>query len=264
MHTIWKRLTAVLAGCAVLALAACTGTDYGGSNSTTPTTASATGIWGGTDSSSGQTITGFVDASGLGVFIRADGVQFVGPIQVAGTTVAATVVGYTSFPSTFSDGSTYGLGTLNGTVASGSTLTLTLTFTTNGGTAVPGAWSLSFNTLTNNGSSLGAISANYTDSASGSVVTITSSGAMTSQNAANGCVLNGSVTVVNSAYDIYEVSLTYEDCTAAGGDAPLNGVQFTGLAVLDPNASPAQVTIAVAGTNSSGDKYSLVLNLAGS
>jgi hypothetical protein len=262
MHTIWKRLTAVLASCAAVALAACTGTgtDIGGSNSTT-TMASATGIWGGTDSSTGQTITGFVDASGLGVFIRADGVQFVGPIQVSGTTVAATVVGYTSFPSTFSDGSTYGLGTLNGTVASGSTLTLTLSFVTNDGTAEPGSWSLTFNTLSNSGSSLGAISANYTDSASGSTVSIAGNGVMTSQNAANSCVLNGSVTVVNSAYDIYEVSLTYEDCT--GSYLPLNGVQFTGLAVLDSNSSPEQVTIAVSGANSSG-KYSLVLNLEGS
>ncbi len=261
MHTMRKRLTAVLVGCAALVLAACTGTDYGGSNSTTPTTASATGIWGGTDASTGQTITGFVDASGLGVFIRADGVQFVGPVQVSGTTVAATVVGYTSFPTTFSDGSTYGLGTLNGTLASGSTLTLTLSFMTNGGTAEPGSWSLTFNTLTNSGSSLGAITANYTDSASGSTVSIAANGVMTSQNAANSCVLNGSVTVVNSAYDIYEVSLTYEDCT--GSYAPLNGVQFTGLAVLDPNSSPEQVTIAVSGANSSG-KYSLVLNLEGS
>jgi len=261
MSSTWKRLTVGLWSCAALAFSGCTGTDIGGSNNTTPTMASATGIWGGTDSATGLTVTGFVDPSGLGVFIRADGVQFVGPTQVSGTTVAATVVGYTSFPSTFSDGSTYGLGTLTGTLANGSTLTLTLSFTTNGGTAEPGEWSLTFNTLTNSGSSLSAISANYTDSASGSVVTITGSGTMTSQNPANSCVLNGSVTVVNSTYDIYEVSLTYEDCT--GTYAPLNGVQFTGLAVLNSNSSPEQVTIAVSGANSSG-KFSLVLNLVGS
>lgn len=260
MSSIWTRLTTMLASCAVLAIAGCTGTDVG-SGGTTSTTASATGIWGGTDSSTGQAITGFVDASGLGVFIRADGVQFVGPVQVSGTTVAATVAGYTSFPLTFSDGSTYGIGTLNGTLTNGDTLSLTLTFTTSGGTVEPGTWSLTFNTLTNSGSSLSAITANYTDSASGSVVTITGSGAMTSQNPANSCVLNGSVTVVNSTYDIYEVSLTYEDCT--GTYAPLNGVQFTGLAVLNSNSSPEQVSIAVSGSNSAG-KYSLVLNLVGS
>lgn len=261
MRTICKRLLALLVGCAALALAGCTGTDTGGSGSTTSTTASATGIWGGTDSSTGLTVTGYVDTSGLGVFIRSDGLQFVGPIQVSGTTVAATVVGYTSFPSTFSDGSTYGLGTLTGTVASGSTLALTLSFTSNGGTSVPGSWSLTFNTLTNSGSSLGAISANYTDTASGSTVTISGSGTMTGQNPANSCVLNGSVTVVNSTYDVYQVSLTYEDCT--GTYAPLNGVQFTGLAALNPNSDPEQVTIAVTGANSSG-KFSLVLNLQGS
>jgi hypothetical protein len=259
--TICKRLLALLVGFAALVVAGCNATDTGGSGSTTSTTASALGIWSGTDSSTGETIAGYVDSSGLGVFIRADGVQFVGPTQVSGTTVAATVVGYTSFPSTFSDGSTYGLGTLNGTVASGSTLTLTLTFTTNDGTVMPGSWSLTFNTLTNSGSSLSAITANYTDTASGSMVTISGSGAMTGQNPANSCVLNGSVTVINSAYDIYQVSLTYEDCT--GTYTVLNGVQFTGLAVLNPNSSPEQVTIAVTGANSSG-KYSLVLNLQGS
>lgn len=261
MRAICKRLLVLLVSCAALVFAGCNGTDTVGSGGTTSTTASATGIWGGTDSSTGLTVTGYVDASGLGVFIRSDGLQFVGPTQVSGTTFAATVVGYTSFPSTFSDTSTYGLGTLNGTVASGSTLTLTLSFTTNLGTSVPGAWSLTFNTLTNSGSSLGDITANYTDTASGSTVTISGSGTMTGQNPANSCVLNGSVTVVNSAYDIYQVSLTYEDCM--GTYAPLNGVQFTGLAVLDPNSDPEQLTIAVTGANSSG-KYSLVLNLQGS
>lgn len=261
MNTFSRRLLVLFVSCAALAVAGCNGTDTGTSGSTTTTMASATGIWGGTDASTGQTVTGFVDSSGLAVFIRADGVQFVGPAQVSGTTFAATVAGYTSFPSTFSDGSSYGLGTLNGTVASDSTLTLTLTFTTNGGTVVPGSWSLTFNTLTNTGSSLSAITANYTDTANGSTLTIAANGTMTEQNATNGCVLNGSVTVVNSSYDIYQVSLTYESCT--GAYAVLNGVQFTGLAVVNSNASPQQVTISVSGANSTS-KYSLLLTLTGS
>jgi hypothetical protein len=257
MCAVWKRLMMALVSGAALALAACDGTDYGNTSSTTPTTASALGIWGGTDSATALNVAGFIDAAGLAIFMRSDGVQFVGPAQVSGTTFAATVVGYTSFPSTFSDGSTYGLGTLTGTVATNSTLTLTLSFTTNGGTPVPGSWSLTFNTLTNSGSSLSAISANYTDTASGSTLSIAGNGVMTEQGA-NSCMLNGSVTISNSAYDIYQVSLTYEDCT--GSYAALNGVQFTGLAVLNPNTSPETLTIVVAGANSTS-KYSVVLNL---
>ena len=55
--------------------------------------------------------------------------------------------GYPDFNATFSDGSTYGIGTLDGTVTSGSTLTATLTFTTNGNTSITGNWSLSYEAL---------------------------------------------------------------------------------------------------------------------
>jgi hypothetical protein len=60
----------------------------------------------------GLSVAGYIDSAGEAVFIRADGVQFVGATQVSGNTVVAAVVAYTNFGSTFSDGSTYGLGTL--------------------------------------------------------------------------------------------------------------------------------------------------------
>jgi hypothetical protein len=147
-----------------------------------PATQSSTGIWGGTDSVTGLAVTGYIDSAGDAVFVRNDGVQFAGPTQLSGDTLIAAVVGYTDFPSTFSDGSTYGLGTLNCTVATGSTLTLSLTFTTNGGTMLSRSWSLTFNTLTDCGSSLGTIAANYTDTASGSVNSISADGVMAGQN----------------------------------------------------------------------------------
>jgi hypothetical protein len=261
MRTAWITLTAVAGGLATLAIAGCNGTSYGGVNNPMPMTASATGIWGGSDSVTGMSVAGYVDSAGEAVFIRADGVQFVGATQVSGDTLVAAVVAYTNFGSMFSDGSTYGLGTLNGMVATGSTLTLSLSFTTNGGTAETGSWSLTFSTLTNSGSSLGTISANYTDTASGSVISISGDGVVTGQNPANSCVLNGMITVINSSYDIYQVSLTYENCT--GSYAVLNGLQLTGLAVLNPNTSPTQLTITLAGA-SSGSKFGLLLYLQGS
>jgi hypothetical protein len=172
-------------------------------------------------------------------------VQFVGATQVSGYTLVAAVVAYTNFGSTFNDGSTYGLGTLNGTVTAGSALTLSLSFTTNGGTAGSGSWSLAFNT-------------NYTDTASGSVISISGNGLVTGQNPANSRVLNGTVTLINGSYDIYQVSLSYENCT--GSYAVLNGLQLTGLAVFNPNASPTQLTISVAGASSTS-RFGLVLYL---
>jgi hypothetical protein len=251
-----------MVGGAALTGAACTGSaEFGGMNNPNPTTASATGIWGGTDSVTGLSVAGYIDSAGEAVFIRADGVQFVGPAQVSGATLVAAVVVYTNFGSSFADGSTYGLGTLNGTVSTGSTLALSLSFTTNGGTAETGSWSLTFSTLTNSGSSLNTISANYTDTASGSVISIAGDGVMTGQNPVSSCVVNGTVTIINSSYAIYQVALTYENCT--GTYALLNGLQLTGLAVVNPNTSPTQLTIEVTGATSS-NKFALVLYLQGS
>jgi hypothetical protein len=260
MCTAWGRLVTALIGAAALAIAGCNDTGYGSNNSMSSSNASATGIWGGSDSVTGLTVTGYIDSAGDAVFIRSDGVQFVGPTQLSGDTLVAAVVGYTDFPATFPDGSSYGLGTLNGTVATGSTLTLSLTFTTNGGTMLPGSWSLSFNTLTNNSSSLGTIAATYTDTASGSVITVSANGVVTGQEQ-NSCVVNGNLTIINSTYDIYQVTITYESCT--GSYAVLNGVELTGLAVYNPNTSPPRLTIQLTGASATG-KFALLLNLQGS
>lgn len=139
-------------------------------------------------------------------------------------------------------------------------LNATLTFTTDGNTAITGSWSLSYASIASNASSSEAISGNYTDSSSGAVLSITSSGTMTSQ-AANGCVLNGSASTNDSSHNVYEVAYSYASCT--GSDAVLNGVQFTGLATLNTAQSPAQLLIAVAGASST-TKYGIVSTLSGS
>jgi hypothetical protein len=56
------------------------------------------------------------------------------------------------------------------------------------------------------------------------------------------------------------VSLTYANCT--GNYAALNGLQLTGLAVFNPNTSPTQLTISVAGASATG-QFGLVLYLQG-
>lgn len=244
---------------ALLLIFGCTSSDNGSSGGTTTTNASPTGIWTGTDSVTGLAVAGYINSSGDADFVRADGAEFIGPTQVSGDTLVAAVIGYASFGNSFSDGSTYGIGTLNGTVTTASALTLSLTFTTNDGTAQSGSWTLSYSTLSTTGSSLGSVSANYTDSSSGATLSINGNGVMSGQNATNSCVLNGSITVSNSSYDVYEVSFTYEDCT--GTYAALNGVQFTGLASLNTTSSPAQLSIVVSGASSSS-KYALVLNLS--
>ena len=256
-------VTGVLA--AALLVAACNATvditsgtgsgTFGGGGYGGTTNASATGVWSGTDSTTGLGVTALINSAGQATFIRSDGVQFVGSVQVSGSTLAVTVDGYTDYSSTFSDGSNFGIGTLNGTVTTGATLTASLAFTTHGGTAMGGNWSLTFEPLSNDASSTAAISGNYTDHVTGAVLSIAGDGVMTSQNAANGCVLNGSLATQDSTHDLYEVAFTYGNCT--GVDAALNGVQFTGLATLNPGFTPAQITMAVTGA-SSASKYAIV------
>jgi hypothetical protein len=221
-------------------------------------TAATVGLWTGTDSASGDGVTAIINSTGQAVFIRSDGVQFTGSVQATGGAIAATLDGYTNFNATFTDGSDYGVGTLNGTVTAASAITATLSFTTSGGTAASGSWSLTYASLSGSGSSLSQISGNYTDNTTGGTVSINASGAMTSQNPTNGCVLNGTLSTTDTTYDVYQVSYTLEDCV--GADAALNGVQFTGLAFYNGTVSPVQMELAVTGTASTSD-YGLVSNL---
>jgi hypothetical protein len=268
MRTLLLRIV-VAAGVAVALVAA--SCEFSGSfngtesslsvtNQSSTPNASATGVWSGSDSVSGLSVTALINAAGLATFIRSDGVQFVGQVATSGNTLAATVAGYSDFGTPFSDGSTYGSGALNGTVMSGSALSATLTFSTSGNTRMSGTWSLTFEALPNESSSVAAISGNYSDTATAAVLSINSAGAMTGQNPANQCVLNGSITTNDSNHDVYQVSYSYGDCT--GAYAVLNGVEFTGLASLNSGASPAELTMAVTGSSPAG-KYALVSSLIG-
>ena len=115
--------------------------------------------------------------------------------------------------------------------------------------------------LSNNSSSTSAVSGNYTDNVTGTVLSINTGGVMTSQNASNSCVLNGSISTQDGSHNVYEVAYTYGNCT--GTYAVLNGVQFTGLATLNPSLSPVQLTMAVTGASST-NKYGIVSILHGS
>jgi hypothetical protein len=241
-------------------------------NSSTSTTGSAAGLWTGTDSASGLQLTGFINANGQADFIRSDGVQFVGTAQVSGTTLDISLNGYTQYNYQFSDGSTFGTGTFSGTFGSGSTISGSLQFATGGTTTITSTWSLTFDSLYNTASSLGTISGTYTDNLaavsagvdplSGASATISSSGVLFAQGSTNDCVVNGTITVTNASYDLYQVSYTFANCS--GSYAVLNGVQFSGLAELNTNASPAVMVIAVTGESATGAYYGIVSDLSAS
>jgi hypothetical protein len=231
-----------------------------GSGSPTPKVA-AEGLWTGTDSVGQETVTGIVDSMGKAVFIRSDGLEFTGTLGISGSSVAAGVDGYANYGSTFSDGTTYGVGTVSGTVSAGKSLDLALQFNTSGNTTIASTWDLSFLTISTSGATLAKISGSYTDTVTGASATISSAGVLTAQSATTGwtdCVLNGTVSVPDANYDVYDVTYTYTSCT--GDWATLNGVAFSGLALLNSNNSPNQIIMATAGDNGSGD-YGIISTL---
>jgi len=217
------------------------------------------GIWSGTDPVSGLKVVGLVDEIGDFHFIRSDGVQYVGTAMVAGDAVSANFAGYAPFGSTFPDKSSTGAGTLTGTLQPRSSLNGSVKFTTDAKTFSSGAISLTFDSLYNTGSSLTAVSGNYTDPITGDTVSVSSAGIIFSQDATTGCVINGNVSIINSVYDAYAVTFAYANCT--GQAATLNGVKFSGLGTLNTKVKPVQAIIGVSFDDGIAAFYAVVLTL---
>lgn len=67
----------------------------------------------------------------------------------------------------------------------------------------------------------------------GTVFNVLSNGSVDAQDAITGCTINGTVTVPNSAVNVYAVSLTLANCT--GGYAYLNGITAKGYYAFNYN-----------------------------
>ncbi len=276
MHLTRTRIAGLT--CIAISLAGCKGTNTGlGSGTVTPN-ASVVGLWSGTDSDSGLALNAIIDKAGDMVVIRSDGKQFVGNLQIAGDTLAAAVDGYANFGSSFADNYIYGIGTLSGTVVPGVSITATASITTNnpnGGTSVPGSWSLTPGASTSVASSLADVAGNFTVLSPGvtaaappvDAIVITAgitADAMSGHDTTTGCVLNGTISTPDTTINEYQVTYTLESCLSNSSYAVLNGVTFTGLGYLDYSTSPATLTIAAWGTSttgSSGSEFGIVSSM---
>lgn len=210
-----------------------------------PPSVSAGGIWQGTDSVSGLEVIGLVSETGELHFIDDEGTQYFGTASVSGNTVSANLTGYSLIGFTFQDGSTSGTGTFSGTVQERATLTGTTSFRTSRGTQTSGTFSLRYNPLYERDSSLATIGGNFREIYEGFVVNVSSNGVVFAQDPVSGCIVNGTVAIIDARFNAYRVQYSYSGCT--GEEAVLNGASFRGLAALDDTTSPEELIVAVTG-----------------
>jgi hypothetical protein len=136
-------------------------------------------------------------------------------------------------------------------------MTLTTQFQTDNGTSSSGTLNLTFDAGYDRASSLAMISGNYSDN--GDIITVSSDGTVFEQDPNTGCVINGTVAVIDASYNAYRIQYSFSNC--AGQAAVLNGLQFNGLGMLDNSQTPEHAIIGVTG-QSGNTKLAIVFNLS--
>jgi len=201
------------------------------------------GIWAGVDSDGGivfalVTDTGrfhYLDES----LNQGSGILVLNPLlsEIYGDFQLVPALGFT-----LPDGAASAECTMLGDLVQRQAITLTATCTTTAGLEEKVSAELDYDSLYDRDSSLAAMAGNY-DDGTGTVLNINALGTMFEQSTASGCVLNGRVGIIDSAFNLYDVEFGYSSCN--GDDVVLNGTNFVGMAVLD-NSSAAEALIVVA------------------
>ena len=232
-----------------LSLMACGGGGGGGGGGSTPDVTpppvnqSVGGIWEGTDSD-GDNIIGLVTEDGTFHFIDSLFGQGFGTASVRnGNQVQANFTYVAELDTALSDGSTSATCSLSGTVVERQTLTIDSECTSTLDNVSQVSVTLAYNALYDRNASLTTIEGLYDDS--GDVLRIDSSGILFEQDASNGCVLNGQVSVIDPSYNAYDLAFSVENCV--GSYEKLNGTMWSGIATLDNTASPEELVYGLVG-----------------
>jgi hypothetical protein len=130
---------------------------------------------------------------------------------------------------------------LAGTLAQRDTLSISVVCTRPDGTeflTVDGA-EMTYAPVYERDSSLGTIEGMY--QVGPDVMEVAADGMVFLQEAATACVTTGQVAVLDPSYNLYDVSLTINNCV--GAFIPRNGALFTGFIVLDDEENPGTDTM---------------------
>ena len=245
----------------LLPLAACSGslTDLSGAGigvDSSPLPEKVGGVWKGTDSE-GHPILALTTEGGLLTWISLDnGEQGFGTVSVDGidTNIHYTLVA--PFGLSLADGSISAECDGGGSIGERAFWIVSMNCTTRLGGSIESLTELTYDALHLRDSSFAFIAGDYDDS--GLVFSVSPNGEIFEQDPVSGCVVNGQVSYIRREFNLYDVSISYSNCT--GDDVVLNGSTFTGLATLDDSVEPETAVIGLTGAVGE-ETYSLVLQL---
>jgi hypothetical protein len=220
-------------------------------------TQSPGGVWTGTRPN-GTDIVVFISETGEMRIVDAFGNQGFGPVVVSNSAdVASDYLLAPPFGGSLIDGSDAGSCTLIGTLQERQSIDYEVECMTALGGVFGGTILLTYDPVYDTDSSIARIAGMY--DMQGDVLTVDVSGALFVQNSQNGCVVSGQVSILDNAWNLYDVSMTTDSCQ--GSSAPLNGATWGGLATI--LIAPGAELVAVALTaDVNGLPVSLVLALA--
>ncbi len=153
--------------------------------------------------------------------------------------------------STFADGATSATCSLSGTLSERQTIEIAANCSTAGVLHTDIVASLSYSDVYESDSSLAAIAGNY--QAPKAVLNIAGDGTVFSQDPDTDCVVNGQVSIIDSAFNAYDLEFVYSNCT--GADTAMNGDSFVGTALLDDTVAPEALYVVAIG-DTDGDAVS--------
>lgn len=194
------------------------------------------GLWRGNDPFSGKPMVGIIAENRQAVFMLQDGTQYFGAAGVKAERLSAMLA----------VGNATGLQggvQIQATVKNGNSITGKATLSPRTGGPKTGDISLAFDTLYTRGSSLAKVAGNYKNAVNGAVININATGVLFSQEEASGCVINGSLAMIDSRFNAYATRLSFSSCKA--DKTALNGTNAVGVMFLDDTVSPAKLVLGV-------------------
>ena len=244
-----KFVNSLLAAIMMLAVSSCGGGGGGGGGAAPPppppppVDQAIGGAWVGTDSSGLEVFALSTESGRLHWVIPSTGEQGFGTGFVNGTALTFNYTYVAPLGFVLTDGSSSATCTATGTIQERQTIAVTTNCTTDLGLAFSSSVSLNYDSLYDRDSSLSVIAGNYNDG--GLVLNIAANGVIFEQDPTSGCIINGQVSIIDAAFNAYDVLMTFSSCV--GNAAILNGATFTGLGILDNTVTPEQLTVGITG-----------------